>query len=45
MERRAMGLGVSLMLVAAGAILIWAVDVTASGVNIHAIGVVLLVVG
>jgi len=40
-----MGLGVSLILVAAGAILIWAVDVTANGVNVHAIGVVLLVVG
>ena len=40
-----MGLGVSLILIAVGAILIWAVDVTANGVDIHAIGVVLLIVG
>jgi hypothetical protein len=40
-----MGLGVSLILIAVGAVLIWAVDVSASGVNIHAIGVVLLIVG
>jgi hypothetical protein len=40
-----MGLGVSLILIAVGAILIWAVDVSANGVNIHAIGVVLLIVG
>ena len=40
-----MGLGVSLILMAVGAILTWAVDVTASGVNVHAIGVILLIVG
>jgi hypothetical protein len=40
-----MGLGVSLILIAVGAILIWAIDVTASGVNVQAIGVVLLIVG
>ena len=40
-----MGLGVSLILIAVGAILTWAVDVSANGVNIHAIGVVLLIVG
>lgn len=40
-----MGIGVSLMLIAAGAILTWAVDATVSGVNIHAVGVILLVVG
>jgi hypothetical protein len=40
-----MGLGVSLILIAVGAVLIWAVDVSANGVNIHAIGVVLLIVG
>ena len=40
-----MGLGVSLILIAVGAILTWAVDVTASGVNVHAIGVILLIVG
>jgi hypothetical protein len=32
-------------LVAVGAILTWAVDVSASGVNVHAIGVILLIVG
>ena len=40
-----MGIGVSLLLIAAGAILTWAVDVTVSGLNIHAVGVILLVVG
>jgi hypothetical protein len=40
-----MGLGVSLILIAVGAVLTWAVDVHANGVNIHAIGVVLLIVG
>ena len=40
-----MGLGVGLILIAVGAILTWAVDVTASGVNVHAIGVILLIVG
>ena len=40
-----MGLGVSLILIAVGAILIWAVDVTTNGVNVHTVGVVLLVVG
>ena len=40
-----MGLGVSLILIAVGAILTWAMDVTASGVNVHAIGVILLIVG
>jgi hypothetical protein len=40
-----MGLGVSLILIAAGAILAWAVDVSTSGVNVHAIGVILLIVG
>jgi hypothetical protein len=40
-----MGLGVSLILIAAGAILTWAVDVTVSGVNVNAVGVILLVIG
>jgi uncharacterized YccA/Bax inhibitor family protein len=40
-----MGIGVSLILIAAGAILAWAVHASASGVNIHLIGVILLVVG
>jgi len=40
-----MGISVSLILAAAGAILIWAVDVTASGVDLTTVGVILLVVG
>lgn len=40
-----MGIGVSLLLIAAGAILTWAVDATVSGLNIHAVGVILLIVG
>ena len=40
-----MGLGVSLLLAAAGAVLIWAVDATVSGVNIHVVGWILLIVG
>jgi hypothetical protein len=40
-----MGIGVSLILIAAGAILTWAVDATVSGININAIGVILMVVG
>jgi hypothetical protein len=40
-----MGIGVSLLLIAAGAILTWAVNATVSGVNIHAVGVILMVVG
>ena len=40
-----MGLGVSLILIAVGAILTWAVHVSTSGVDVHAVGVVLLIVG
>src|SRR4051794_11443384 len=40
-----MGLGVGIFLVAVGAILTWAVNVTASGVDLHAIGVILMIVG
>ncbi len=40
-----MGISVSLLLAAAGAALIWAVNATVSGVNIHTIGVILLIVG
>jgi hypothetical protein len=40
-----MGIGVSLLLIAAGAILTWAVDATVSGLNIHTVGVILMVVG
>jgi hypothetical protein len=40
-----MGLGVSFLLIAAGAILAWAVNAQVSGVNIHAVGWILLIVG
>jgi len=40
-----MGIGVSLFLIAVGAILIWAVNATVAGVDIDAVGVILLVVG
>jgi hypothetical protein len=40
-----MGITLSLLLSAAGAILIWAVNTTSSGFNIHTAGVILLVVG
>jgi hypothetical protein len=40
-----MGISLSLLLAAAGAILIWAVNTTSSGFNIHTAGVILLVVG
>lgn len=40
-----MGIGVSLILIAAGAILTWAVTASVSGVSIHVVGVILLVVG
>ncbi|HEY4348935.1 MAG TPA: hypothetical protein VGM80_15250 [Gaiellaceae bacterium] len=40
-----MGVGVSLILAAGGAVLIWAVNTTSTGFNIHAAGVILLVVG
>jgi len=40
-----MGIGLSLLLVAAGAILIWAVDATVSGVELTTVGWILLVVG
>jgi beta-lactamase regulating signal transducer with metallopeptidase domain len=40
-----MGLGVSLILIAVGAVMAWAVNVSSSGFNIHTIGYILLVVG
>ena len=40
-----MGMGVSLLLVAVGAILVWAVNATVSGIEIHTIGWILLAVG
>ena len=40
-----MGIGVSLLLVAAGAILVWAVNATVSGVELTTVGWILLAVG
>ena len=40
-----MGFGVSLLLIAAGAILAWAVNAPNSTVNFHVVGIVLLLVG
>lgn len=40
-----MGIGVSLVLIAVGAVLAFAVHVTTSGFNVHTIGWILLVVG
>jgi hypothetical protein len=39
------GIGVSILLIAVGAILIWGVTGEVSGVDIDAVGVILLVVG
>jgi hypothetical protein len=39
------GIGVSLILIAVGAILTWAVSAEVSGVDIQTIGVILLIVG
>lgn len=40
-----MGIGVSLILIAVGAVLAFAVHVTTSGFNIHTVGYILLAVG
>lgn len=40
-----MGIGTSLVLIAVGAILRFAVSVTTSGFNIHTIGVILMIIG
>ena len=40
-----MGLGVSIFLLAVGAILAFAVDVTVSGIEITTVGVILMIVG
>jgi hypothetical protein len=44
-DNRTMGIGVSIILIAAGAILAWAVHVSTSGFNLHTIGYILLAVG
>jgi hypothetical protein len=40
-----MGMGASLVMIAAGAILAFAVHTSASGFSIHTVGIILLVVG
>jgi len=40
-----MGIGVSLILIAVGAILTWAVNATVSGLDINTVGVILMIVG
>jgi len=40
-----MGIGLSLVFIAAGAILTWAVSASVSGVSLEAVGVILMIVG
>ena len=40
-----MGISLSILLIAAGAILTWAVDAEASGIDLQVAGVILVVVG
>jgi len=40
-----MGITASLLLTAAGAVLKWGVNASVSGLNIHTIGVILMIVG
>jgi hypothetical protein len=40
-----MGIGVSVFLIAVGAILSFAVDVTTDGINLDTVGVILMIVG
>lgn len=40
-----MGLGGSLVVIAVGAILRWAISATTSGIDIHTVGLILLIVG
>jgi hypothetical protein len=40
-----MGIGISIFLIAVGAIMTFALDVTANGVNLDTIGIILMVVG
>lgn len=40
-----MGLGASIVLVAVGAVLLWAVDASVAGVELDTVGFILLVVG
>lgn len=40
-----MGISVSLVLIAVGAILTWAVTATVSGIDLNVVGVILMIVG
>ena len=40
-----MGISISILLIAAGAILRWAVTATTSGINLHTVGIILFIVG
>lgn len=40
-----MGIGISIFIIAVGAILVWAVTATVAGVSINLVGVILMVVG
>jgi hypothetical protein len=40
-----MGIGLSLFFIAIGAILAWAVNTTVTGIDINAVGVILMIVG
>ncbi len=40
-----MGTAVSLLMIAAGAIMTWAVTATASGFSVYTVGIILMVVG
>ena len=40
-----MGTAASLLMIAAGAVMLWAVNATASGFSIHTVGIILMVVG
>jgi hypothetical protein len=39
------GIGISILLIAAGAVLTWAVSFHVSSVSIHLVGIILMVVG
>ena len=40
-----MGIGVSLILIAIGAILFWAVNATVTGIEVQTVGVILMIIG
>lgn len=44
-KEAAVGISISLLLIAVGAILTWAVTATVSGVDVTAVGVILMIVG